>query len=359
MTILLAGCGDDGGGNAQAPMGGGPRAMPVTVTTVQAEEVLVRNNYAGRAHGARAVEVRARVGGILDERLYTEGQVVEQGTPLFRIDREPFEVALNRAEAERARAQAELEQARREWNRVSELYERNTTSARELDRARSAVELAEAAIRLADAGVAQARLDLGYTQVEAPLSGVTGLEATPEGSLVEPGSLLTIITQLDPIHVRFALPPALSSRSQDSEPMAATLILPDGNPHAHPGQVDFTNRTVDPTTGTIQARAVFPNPEHAVMPGQFVRIQLETQRIPEAFLIDPSAVIEGPTGPAVFVIGEGDVAQARPVTLGPIVEGRQVILEGLQNGDRLVINGQVALQDGAPVAITETQGGAG
>lgn len=345
----------------QAQMG--PRAMPVAVEEVQPESLDVHSVYAGRAHGARAVEVRARVSGVLEERLYAEGQVVERGTPLFLIDSQPFEVAVQRAVAERGRAYAELQHARRDWQRVSELFQRGTASARDRDSARAAVETAEALLALAEAGVAQAQLDLDYAQVQAPLSGVTGLESLPEGSLIDRGTLLTTITQLDPIHVRFALPGSASPEVMEggTAPYTVHLILPDGSVYAHAGTVDFTNSTVDPETGTILARAAFPNPRQQVRPGQFVRVRMQTASLENVFLVPSTAILQGPTGPIVYSIvagegaGEGDVsqvAQAHPVVLGPVVEGRQVILSGLSAGDRLVVNGQVALRPGAPVIVT-------
>ncbi len=339
---------------AQAPGGASARAMPVTATVVQPQDVAVRVTYPGRAYGAREVEVRARIGGVLEERLYVEGQTVEPGRSLFRIDPKPFEVGLQRALAEQQRAQADLALARREWQRASELFQRNVVSESERDRRRSAVEQAEATLALAEAGVAQARLELDYTRVEAPIAGITGLESLPEGSLIDRGALLTTITQLDVIHVRFALPGAAPTNGVQR---AATLLMPDGTAFDHPGTVDFTNATVHPNTGTIQARAVFPNPDRTVRPGQFVRVRVETDLLRDVYLIDRAAVVQGPSGTAVFVIDENDAARIRPVTLGPVVDGRQVVLDGLQPGDRVVVNGQVALRDGAPVMVTSPADG--
>lgn len=348
VALLAVNAGQDA--RAQEQQG-----VPVTIQAVEPESVPVLTDYPGRAHGARSVEVRARVGGVLEQRLYVEGQAVEAGTALFLIDPQPLEVALRRAVAERERAQAELAQARREWQRVSELFQNKTVSARERDRARSAVELAEAAVALAEAGVAQAQLELDYSRVQAPIGGVTGLETLPEGSLVERGTLLTTITQLDVIHVRFALPGRAPVTG--GEQRSARLVLPDGTLHEHVGEVDFTNSTVDPATGTIQARAVFPNPERTVMPGQFVRVRIETDQLNDVFLVPPPAIVQGPEGPMVYVVGEDDMAHARPVVLGPVVDGRQVVTQGLETEDRLVVNGQVALRDGAPVTVSQAAGG--
>src|SRR5690554_740711 len=203
LLLILAGCSSDD--QAQEAGGGMPPAA-VVIEEAVATDVSVRQDYAGRARGAREVEVRSRISGILEERLYDEGQMVREGDPLFRIDRKPAEAALQRARAQRQVADANLRQAEREWNRISSLYERNAVSERDRDSAQSALELAEANMAVANAGMTQAELDVGYTEVTAPISGVTSLEDFPEGSLIDTGTLLTTIVQLDPIHVRFALP---------------------------------------------------------------------------------------------------------------------------------------------------------
>ncbi|WP_299316156.1 efflux RND transporter periplasmic adaptor subunit [uncultured Halomonas sp.] len=362
MAVGLAACGQDND-QAGGPMGGGERPPPpVVVLGIEPRSVEVIEEYAARARGSREVEVRARVDGILEERLYTEGQLVSAGDPLFRIDREPYEIALKRAEAERANAQAELNQANREWRRISTLFNQNAVSERERDSALSARELAEARYALTEAGVASAELNLSYTQVEAPLDGLTGLESFPEGSLIERGTLLTSVTQQDPIHVRFSLPErdaALQraarramSDAQSEAPREAWLTLPDGSEYEERGQIDFTDSTIDPRTGSVSARAVFPNPEGLVVPGQFVRVRVLVQELDNVFLVPQEAVGQGPRGPRIFVVAD-DQAHARDVELGPIVDNRQVVLDGLEAGDRIIVSGLMMLQDGMPVQPSE------
>lgn len=355
-AVMLAGCGsDDSDADPRQGPGGGPPPAPVTYVVVQSEAVQIDADYTGRLHGSREAEVRARVGGILEARLYEEGEAVEKDAALFRLDEAPFRIAVRRAEAELANARAAVNQAEREWRRVRGLFEQGAVSERERDRAESEHELAESRATLAEAGVAQAQLDLGYTTVRAPIAGVTGLESVTEGNLLAAGDLLTTITQLDPIQVRFALPSSDASarralvQNGGGGLLEARLESADGRLYEEVGKVDFTAGTVDARTGNVMVRAVFPNPEHRLSPGAMVRVRLAVEQLEGVHLVDAQAVSQGAAGPIVYVIDDENLARARPVRLGPIVAGRQVVIEGLEDGDRVIVNGQVALREGAPV----------
>jgi membrane fusion protein, multidrug efflux system len=327
---------------------------PVTTMTVQKTEVEVIRDYPARVHGSRQVQVRARVDGILKERLYQEGRKVERDDLLFRIDPERYQIALRRSEAELTDARANLAHAEREWSRYSSLYEQTAVSELQRDQAETDLEVARARLELAEVVVDDARRNLRYTEVRAPIAGVTDLESHSEGNLIEWGGLLTTITQQDPVHVRFAMP---ETDAAIREPQRfAELLLPSGAPYDRKGEIDFTSSTIDPRTGTISLRAVFPNPAQTLVPGQFVRIRVMLQRIEGVHQIPSTAVSQGREGPQVFVVGAGDTAEARQVVLGPVVQGQQVVLEGLQDGDRVVINGHVALRDGMPVSVIGESG---
>ncbi|MEC8823909.1 MULTISPECIES: efflux RND transporter periplasmic adaptor subunit [Marinobacter] len=359
--LMLTGCSGQDGEGQQAGAGGMPPAA-VVVQQATLADVTVRQDYAGRARGAREVEVRARISGILEQRLYEEGQMVREGDALFRIDRKPAAAALQRARAQRQVAEADVQQAEREWNRISSLFERNAVSERERDSAQSALELARANLAVANAGVAQAELDLGYTDVTAPISGVTSLEDFPEGSLIDTGTLLTTIVQLDPVHVRFALPENDANirraaregmvRTDQEQNVSARLVLADGSEYDLDGRIDFTASTLDPRTGTVSARAVFPNPEQVIVPGQFVRVRVELQSFDDVITVPERAVTQGQNGPVVYVVDDDSKARVREVELGPVSDGRQILLSGLDEGDRYIVSGLVNLRDGAAVNVT-------
>lgn len=359
--LMLTGCSGQDGEGQQAGAGGMPPAA-VVVQQATLADVTVRQDYAGRARGAREVEVRARISGILEQRLYEEGQMVREGDALFRIDRKPAAAALQRARAQRQVAEADVQQAEREWNRISSLFERNAVSERDRDSAQSALELARASLAVANAGVAQAELDLGYTDVTAPISGVTSLEDFPEGSLIDTGTLLTTIVQLDPVHVRFALPENDANirraaregmvRTDQEQNVSARLVLADGSEYDLDGRIDFTASTLDPRTGTVSARAVFPNPEQVIVPGQFVRVRVELQSFDDVITVPERAVTQGQNGPVVYVVDDDSKARVREVELGPVSDGRQILLSGLDEGDRYIVSGLVNLRDGAAVNVT-------
>ena len=359
--LMLTGCSGQDGEGQQAGAGGMPPAA-VVVQQATLADVTVRQDYAGRARGAREVEVRARISGILEQRLYEEGQMVREGDALFRIDRKPAAAALQRARAQRQVAEADVQQAEREWNRISSLFERNAVSERDRDSAQSALELARANLAVANAGVAQAELDLGYTDVTAPISGVTSLEDFPEGSLIDTGTLLTTIVQLDPVHVRFALPENDANirraaregmvRADQEQNVSARLVLADGSEYGLDGRIDFTASTLDPRTGTVSARAVFPNPEQVIVPGQFVRVRVELQSFDDVITVPERAVTQGQNGPVVYVVDDDSKARVREVELGPVSDGRQILLSGLDEGDRYIVSGLVNLRDGAAVNVT-------
>lgn len=356
--LLLAAC--DEGANQSRAAPSPPPPPEVTTMTIAPRTVKLERIYPARAQAADHVEVHARIEGILLERNYEEGGRVEAGAVLFRIDPAPFEARVQQAKAELDRARAQLRQMQREWKRASELFARGAVSERQRDEALSAMEIAEAGVANAEALLRTARIDLSYTEVRAPISGVTGLRAVSNGNLVRAGTLLTTIRQLDPIHVLYSMPEAdaIALRRQlnpaglgsaPAQSLTARVRLTDGSLYERQGTVEFTAPYLDPQTGTVQARAVFPNPQEILMPGQFLRISVQGLELSDAIVIPAKAIAEGPQGPVTYVLNEQNIARPQPVTLGTSIAQNQVIEKGLQAGERVIVSGIPKVRPGQPV----------
>jgi membrane fusion protein (multidrug efflux system) len=363
IGLALAACGERGAqgtakGTSQA--GGAPPPMPVTVVEARPVKVPLTVEAVGQTEGSREIEVRARVTGVLERQFHRDGEFVKAGTPLFRIERAPFEIALAQARAALAQETANLEQARREAARLGPLAEQRAVSRKEADDARSAQARTEAARLVAQARVRQAELDLSYTRVLAPASGIVGRAERSEGSLVDPGAngLLTRITASDPIWVRFSLAQSewQALRAQSGK-ARVTLQLADGRTHPIEGTLNFSGSTVDARLGTVQMRAVFRNPDLALLPGQFVRARVRIGER-EAVLVPQPAVQTSEQGRYVWVVGPQGTAQRRPVRAGSWNGPDWAIHDGLAPGDRVIVDNLLKLRPGAPVAPTVTGGGA-
>jgi membrane fusion protein, multidrug efflux system len=335
-----------------------PPPPEVVVTSVSRGEVPIQLTYSGRTAGSREIEVRARVSGILLQRLYEEGKSVREGDVLFRIDPEQFRAAAAQARAELAVATAQRDDARRNRDRLVPLYEKRLVSQRDRDAAVSAFEIGEANVAAARARLRTAQLDLGYTEVRAPIAGLTSYEARSEGSLVTAGeesSLLTRIVQTDPLYVEFSITEneaaLLRDRLTSSRPPTVRLTLDNGVEHATPGTLTFIDNAVDRASGTVPARAVLPNPGVALLPGQFVSVKLSGVSLMAAVSLPRRAVMTSTNGSFVWVVGKGQVAELRPVVLGRAFGDQTIITEGLTGGERVIVEGVLKVQPGATVKI--------
>ena len=343
-------------------MFGGP--APVSVITAQAEDLPVTLEYAAQTLGSREAEVRARVTGILIKRNYTEGSKVKAGQSLFTIDPAPFAAALARIEAEVAAAEARHAQAAREAARLTPLMEAKAISRKDFDDAVSNEAISAADLLSAKARLREARLNLEWTRVEAPISGITSRAQKSEGSLISgPDVLLTTVTQSDPMQVMFGIPDneRLKLRQeaeakrlkwpQDGR-FKVTIKLADGSEYGKTGVTDFTDTRVSRDTGTSEARAELPNPDGVLQPGQFVRVQLSGAVRTGAFRVPQRAVLEGPQGKFVFVVGKENKAEIRPVETGEWNGGDVVVIKGLTAGEQVIVDGVLKLGPGAPVQIS-------
>jgi membrane fusion protein (multidrug efflux system) len=351
-AALLAACGDD----SSAQMA--PPPPEVVVTSVARGEVPIELSYSGRTAGSREVELRARVSGILLRRLYEEGSAVEQGDVLFRIDPEPFRATAAQARAELGVATAQRDEARRNRDRLVPLFEKSAVSQRERDEAVSAFEVGEANVAAAQARLRTAQLELGYTEVRAPIAGLTSREARSEGSLVTAGedsSLLTRIVQTDPLYVEFSIPESEAAMLRDglasNAPPTVRLVLDNGTEHATPGTLTFVDNAVDTASGTVRARAVLPNPGVALLPGQFVSVKLQGVSLMAAVSLPRRAVMTSTNGSFVWVVGKGQVVELRPVVLGRAFGEQTIITEGLNGGERVVVEGVLKVKPGATVKV--------
>jgi membrane fusion protein, multidrug efflux system len=335
-ALLLGAC-----SKAEAPPRAGG-AMPVTVLEMQPRSVPNAVEIVAQTEGAKETEVRARVGGILMKQLYQEGMPVKAGQPLFQIDRAPYEIA-------HAEAKAKADQAARELARLKKLVDIQGVSRKEYDDAISANELAQAALR-------QAKLNLSWTTITAPVDGVSGRAAKSVGNLVTVGSdsLLTSVYQNDPMWVRFSISTNEVERLPGGRltPETVTgveLVLPDGSVFPVKGKLNFLASTIDPTLGTRQLRAEFRNTEGRLLPGQFVRIRLLAGEQGGIFLVPQSAVIQSEQGNLVMTTDAENKVAPRPVKTGEWFGKDWIVLDGLKAGDKVIVDNLMKLRPGAPV----------
>ena len=349
VAATLAGC------SGQQPP---PQFPPVEVGSleVKTESLALTLEHAAQLRGVREVEVRARVSGILLKRLYQEGSRVKAGDVLFRIDPAPFEATVARARAEVGVQQANLQQARRERARIAQLYEQKLVSSRDRDTAIAGDETASASVAAAEAALKSANLDLSYTTVRAPISGLTSREVRSEGSLVTAGadsSLLTYIVQSDQLYVQFSVPEseAASLRTANAPGTAGvTVDVLDitGKMLAQGAKVEFISPAVGNQTGTVDVRAILPNTTN-LLPGQVVRAQVRGVTLLGSVVIPKRAVMHGVQGSFVWLIGAGDKVEFRPVQLGTTAGNRVIVNDGLKPGERIVVEGVLKVMPGAVV----------
>jgi membrane fusion protein (multidrug efflux system) len=356
LAMLISGCGQQRADSAHAAAPAAP-ALPAAVLQVAPQRVPIALEAVGQIEGSKEVEVRARVSGILQKRLYSEGELVRAGAPMFKIDPAPFEIALAQAKAQLAQERARNEQSRRESTRLKQLAAERAISQREYDDASSNLKLSDATLQAAEARVREAELNLSYTSVVAPVSGVSGRAVRSEGSLITAGadSLLTSISQVDPIWVRFSLAGSdldklPQRRLVRGAPVQISLELPDGTPYPGKGRLNFAANQIDTRLGTQQLRAEFDNAKGQLLPGQFVRVQLVAGQRDNVFLVPQTAVMQAEAGYMLFVLDQEGKAALRPVQMGDWIGTDWMVLGGLAAGDRVIIDNLLKLRPGAAVS---------
>lgn len=336
--------------------------MPVVAVRSVERDVPVELQAIGRVEASTRVTVRPRVQGQLEAVHFTEGDEVQAGQLLFTLDARPFEVALAAAEANLARNQALATDAALEAERVADLFSRGTAGERELTAAQAQAAAQAATVRADEAAVAQARLQLEYCRITAPISGRTGDLLAHPGSIVRENETdLVVIHQIDPVHVGFSvaeqhLASIKEARSRGAAPV--TVELPSRMQETSArvtGRLDFIDNTVDPTTGMVRLKATFENQDRALWPGLFVRVTLTLSTRTGAVLVPAEAVRLSQQGSFVFVIGEDQTVSMRPVLTGERPGSEVVIRSGLKAAELVVTDGHLRLVPGARVAVREAE----
>ncbi len=351
---------------AQQPGGrqGGPPPA-VVVEKVEVQQVGDPTRFTARIEAIQAVDIRARVTGFLHAVSFKDGQVVKAGDLLFEIEPDELEALVASARAQVTRAEATRQSAERTLARNRELFARNTASQAALDEAQAAFDVASAEVQVAEATLNTAELNLSYARITAPISGTIGRATFTVGNLVNPssGSLARIVS-LDPIRVAFGISEGLlvtmrqqqaSGNTVDPDALKLTLRLANGTDYGERGRIEFVESEVDPQTGTVTVRAVFPNPSYILIPGQFVTISVREKEAPNLPVVPQAAVLQDRKGRFVYLLGQNNSVSQRRIETGARAGNGWAVTTGLKGGEQIVVQGIQRLADGMTVQPSEGQ----
>ncbi|WP_228448162.1 efflux RND transporter periplasmic adaptor subunit [Sulfurospirillum diekertiae] len=349
---------------------GMPAMPPLSVSTykVITSDVPVSLEYPAKVKSMQQVSIVARVSGVLEKKYFTEGSFVKAGETLYQIDSDRYEALMQEAVADVGVKEATLKQATRDWERTKALFDQDAVSQKERDAALSAYESAGASLKSSQAALKKATIDFNYTKVKATISGMTSLNAQDVGSYVGSSSdtmTLTTITQTDPIYVEFSLPDIelLKKRyvmgtgnwnSLAQAKLPIQLSTPDGTKYAKTGTLDFIDSYVDAETSTIKARATFANPNNILIPGLFVRVNVEGLVYKDAISIPQKALLQEAIGSFVYVVKEGKATKV-PVKAGTVHNDTYIIESGLSAGDVVITDNLTKLRPGSAVNVIEAK----
>lgn len=357
-ALLIVGCGERPQLNPGPPQ--------VSVITVHPERTPRIADLPGRVDAVRDAQIRARVTGIVQKIAFEQGGDVKENALLFKIDPAPYKAAYDQAAAQLKQAQADLFSAKALAERYAPLVKANAVSKQEYDNAVASYRQADAAVAAAKANLQNAAINLGYTDVTSPINGRIGKPLVTEGALVEASSAtqMALVQQLDPIYVDFtqsttdlaALRKAFDAgqlQKIDNTSALAKVVLEDGSEYSHSGKLLFTGITVDPTTGQVNLRAEFPNPDYVLLPGMYVRVRLTQGIDDQALLVPQQALQRTPDGlQSLMLVKDGKIDQVS-VTTGEAINGRWVVTSGLKAGDVVVVEGFQKVRPGAPVQVSQ------
>lgn len=365
LTVAFASLALSGGCKKEAPVKAVAPAE-VSVVKITPADTPVTSEYVGQTQSSHQVEIRARVNGFLDTRVYREGAPVKAGQVMFKMDPKPFQAQLDAAKGALAEQQARLQTADANLVRVRPLTQQKALSQKDLDDAIGQQQAAAAAVQAATAGVEQAQLNLGYTTVNSPVTGLSSYARVQEGAYVNAqNSLLTYVAQTDPVWVNFSLSEndVLAFRGQTKKGLLripkdgayqVEVVLADGSVFPNKGRITFADAEYNQQTGTFLVRGTVPNPDALLRPGQFVRVRLLGAMRPNAILVPQQAVLQGAQGHFVWIVDKEGKAQIRNVEVGPWNGNDWFIDSGLARGDTVVTDGVMRLSSGGAVKIAGT-----
>lgn len=372
-SLLISACLSDNQSDDQSKIPQTPPKMAVEVVELSPQTVDLRTELPARTTAIRMAEVRPQVDGIIEKRLFNEGATVKAGEQLYQIEAAPYQAEVNNAKATLQRARADLKVTERREQRYKNLLADNAISQQEYDEALAAYEQAEAEIAVRQAALDSALINLRYTSVDAPIDGQIGISHVTEGALVSAGqeSSLTTIHQLDPIYVDISQASKeilqlrrqlMTGRVNGDEAPAVRLKLEDGSEYEHVGELQFSEVNVNENTGSIVMRARFPNPDGLLLPGMYVRAEVEEGQIANAILVPQKAVAFNREGDAsVMIVNADNKVEQRTITVQRSIGTNWLSSEGLASGDKVIVEGLQKIAAGSEVSIdsdnSQTQGG--
>jgi membrane fusion protein, multidrug efflux system len=362
LALILSGCGN----NPSQPAAAAAGAPPVTVAQPVKRTVTDWDEFTGRFDAVEEVQIRARVGGFVTNVEFRDGATVNTGDLLYIIDPRPFEAVAEQADGQLSDARAKAELAKRDLDRGLVLNQTQAVSDQLVDQRRQALQAAKAAEIVAQGALKAAQLNIEFTHVIAPITGRVSRHLVSIGNLVQGsdnggGTLLTSIVSLDPIYIYFDLDEATYLKynrlyfegrrpsSRETANLVQVALTGETKP-SHDGKVDFLDNRMDVSTGTLRGRAVIPNKDLSILPGQFGRVRLIASAPYEALLLPDTAIATDQSRKIVFVVKDDDTVEAKPVTLGPLDEGLRVVREGLKPEDRVIVDGLQRARVGAKVS---------
>lgn len=333
----------------------------VEAYTIEQKDIPYTMRYIAHTEGSKAVDVRAQVSGILKEKKYIEGQFVNAGDVMFVIEPETYKAVLGQAQGSLAQAEANIKQSKLNFDRAQNLYSQNAMSKKDYDAAQAAYDTAKGQLEVAKSAVDNAKIQLGYTSVVAPVSGYTSKSNFSEGNLISSAAAqpLTVINQVDPIYVNFSVPSSTmsfirvlaSQKRLKTDNLTVNLYLEDGTTYPEIGKVTFFDKQVSTATGDIKVRAEFSNANLILLPGQFVTAELVGFTLTDAIMIPQKALLKMGTKTMVIVVDENNTAHYREVSTTANIGNEFLVYKGLNPGERIIVEGQNKVAEGAPVQI--------